>query len=130
MSKSSGLRTPLGRVRGLGSARHGTEHFWRLRVTSVALVALTLFMVGLLVSLNGAGYAEVRSTLANPFVALMVGATVGAGLYHMWLGMQDIILDYAHSEGWKYSLLMLNTFFSLAVGAICILSLLKIAFGG
>jgi len=130
MSKSSGMRTPLGRVRGLGAAREGTGHFWQLRLTSVALVPLTFFIVGLLFALNGAGYAETRSVLANPFVSLMLLATIGAGLYHMWLGMQEIVLDYAHGEAWKYTLLMLNTFFSIAVGAACAFSLLKIAFGG
>ena len=62
------MRTPLNKVRGLGSAREGTEHFWRQRLTAIANVPLVLFFVGLLVSLNGAGYAEVRATLANPLV--------------------------------------------------------------
>jgi len=131
MSKSSqDMRTPLGRVRGLGAAREGTGHFWLSRVTSVALIALTFFVVGLLVALNGASYGEVRAVLANPFVALLLIVTILTGLYHMWLGMQEIILDYAHSDAWKYTLLMLNTFFSVAVGAVCVFSLLKIAFGG
>ena len=131
MSKSSqDMRTPLGRVRGLGAAREGTGHFWLSRVTSVALIALTFFVVGLLVALNGASYGEVRAVLANPFVALLLIVTILTGLYHMWLGMQEIILDYAHSDAWKYTLLMLNTFFSVAVGAVCTFSLLKIAFGG
>lgn len=131
MSKpSQDMRTPLGRVRGLGAAREGTGHFWLSRVTSVALIALTFFVVGLLVALNGASYGEVRAVLANPLVSLLLIVTILTGLYHMWLGMQEIILDYAHGEAWKYALLMLNTFFSIAVGAVCAFSLLKIAFGG
>ena len=131
MSKpAQDMRTPLGRVRGLGSAREGTGHFWLSRVTSVALIALTFFIVGLLVALNGASYGEVRAVLANPFVALLLIVTILTGLYHMWLGMQEIILDYAHGDAWKYTLLILNTFFSVAVGAVCAFSLLKIAFGG
>ena len=131
MSKpSQDMRTPLGRVRGLGAAREGTGHFWLSRVTSVALIALTFFVVGLLVALNGASYGEVRAVLANPLVSLLLIVTILTGLYHMWLGMQEIILDYAHGEAWKYTLLMLNTFFSIAVGAVCAFSLLKIAFGG
>lgn len=129
MNKPSDMRTPLGRVRGLGAAREGTGHFWSIRLTSVALVPLTFFVVGLVFALNGAGYAEMRAVLANPFVCLMLLVTIGASLYHMWLGMQEIILDYAHGDGWKFSLLMLNTFFSIAVGVICAFSLLKIAFG-
>lgn len=131
MSKpSQDMRTPLGRVRGLGAAREGTGHFWLSRVTSVALIALTFFVVGLLVALNGASYGEVRAVLASPLVSLLLIVTILTGLYHMWLGMQEIILDYAHGEAWKYTLLMLNTFFSIAVGAVCAFSLLKIAFGG
>ena len=129
MNKPSDMRTPLGRVRGLGAAREGTGHFWSIRLTSVALVPLTFFVVGLVVALNGADYAGMRAVLANPFVCLMLLVTIGASLYHMWLGMQEIILDYAHGDGWKFSLLMLNTFFSIAVGVICAFSLLKIAFG-
>ena len=129
MNKPSDMRTPLGRVRGLGAAREGTGHFWSIRLTSVALVPLTFFVVGLVFALNGADYAGMRAVLANPFVCLMLLVTIGASLYHMWLGMQEIILDYAHGDGWKFSLLMLNTFFSIAVGVICAFSLLKIAFG-
>ena len=129
MNKPSDMRTPLGRVRGLGAAREGTGHFWSIRLTSVALVPLTFFVVGLVFALNGADYAGMRAVLANPFVCLMLLVTIGARLYHMWLGMQEIILDYAHGDGWKFSLLMLNTFFSIAVGVICAFSLLKIAFG-
>ena len=129
MKNSSDMRTALGRVRGLGAAREGTGHFWAIRLTSIALVPLTFFVVGLLFALNGAGYTEMRSILANPLVSMMLLATIGAGLYHMWLGMQDIVLDYAHNEAWKYGLLILNTFFRIAIGAICAFSLLKIAFG-
>lgn len=130
MNKSPDMRSPLGRVRGLGAAREGTSHFWQARLTAVALVPLTFFIVGLVFSLNGLSHAEMRAVLANPVVCLLLMATIGAGLYHMWLGMQDIVLDYAHSDAWKYVLLMLNTFFSIAVGAVCAFSLLKIAFGG
>ena len=129
MNNPSDMRTPLGRVRGLGAAREGTGHFWSIRLTSVALVPLTFFVVGLVFALNGADYAGMRAVLANPFVCLMLLVTIGASLYHMWLGMQEIILDYAHGDGWKFSLLMLNTFFSIAVGVVCAFSLLKIAFG-
>ena len=88
----------------------------------MALIPLTLFAVGLLIALNGASYDEVRSALANPFVGLMLMAMIGGSLYHMWLGMQDIILDYVHGDFGKYSLLILNTVFSIAVGAACAFS--------
>lgn len=124
------FRTPLARVRGLGSARDGTAHFWRIRVTSVALVPLTLFFVGFLVSLNGAGYEDIRQAFANPFVALAALLFILAGLDHMRLGMQVIVEDYVHGEAVKLTLLMLNTFFTWTVGGACVLALLKMAFGG
>jgi succinate dehydrogenase / fumarate reductase membrane anchor subunit len=124
------FRTPLGKVRGLGSAKAGTEHFWRQRATAVANVPLTLFFVGLLIALNGAGFAETRAVLSNPFVALVLLLFVVSALYHMRLGMQVIIEDYIHGKLLNVTLLMLNVFFSLIVGAASLFALLRIAFGG
>jgi succinate dehydrogenase / fumarate reductase membrane anchor subunit len=123
------MRTPLGKVRGLGSAREGTMHFWRQRLTAVANIPLVLFLVGLLTSLNGASYAETRAALANPFVALMLALAMFSMLYHMRLGMQIVIEDYVHGEGTKLALLMLNTFFAFVVGAVAAFALLKLALG-
>ncbi|TPK52087.1 succinate dehydrogenase, hydrophobic membrane anchor protein [Mesorhizobium sp. B2-4-19] len=124
------MRTPLAKVRGLGSAREGTGHFWRQRLTAIANIPLMLFFVGFLIALNGSGYAEVRAALANPFVALMLALVLISGLIHMRLGMQVIIEDYITSEGLKLATIALNTFFTVAVGVASIFALLKLAFGG
>ncbi|MBN9076414.1 MAG: succinate dehydrogenase, hydrophobic membrane anchor protein [Rhizobiales bacterium] len=124
------MRTPLRKVRGLGTAREGTGHFWRIRVTSVALIILTLYFLGFVISLNGAGYETVRAALARPFAALMMGLFVLVGLVHMRLGMQEIIEDYIHAEGQKLALLILSIFFCVAVGVASIFALLKLTLGG
>ena len=124
------MRTPLAKVRGLGSAKSGTEHFWRVRTTSLALVPLMLFYVFFLIMYAGRPYAEVIGALANPFVATINGLTVIASIIHMRLGMEEIIQDYIHSEIMKVVLLILNATFSLVVGGLCLFAVLKIAFAG
>lgn len=129
-AKNTDMRTPLARVRGLGSAREGTGHFWRQRLTAIANIPLILFFTGFLIALNGAGYAQVRTALANPFVALVMALVLISPLYHMRIGMQVIIEDYVYGEGMKLALIALNTFFTIAVGVASLFALLKLAFGG
>lgn len=125
----SSMRTPLGRVRGLGSAKSGTEHFWMQRVTAVANVPLTLFVIGLIISTAGSNYAAVKATLGSPIVAIPLILFVISATYHMRLGMQIIIEDYVPAEGTKIVLLLLNTFFCATVGLGSVFAILKLAFG-
>lgn len=124
------FRTPLARVRGLGSAKEGTDHFWRQRVTAVANLFLAIFAVMLVLRLIGADYEEARATLSSPLVTVALAMLIVSGVVHMRIGMQTVIEDYIHAEGPKVALLMLNTFFAIAVGATCILAVLKLSFGG
>ncbi|WP_332686836.1 succinate dehydrogenase, hydrophobic membrane anchor protein [Devosia sp.] len=129
MLSNSSMRTPLARVRGLGSAKSGTGHFWLQRVTAVANVFLALAFLVIVVSLVGKPHPAAVATLANPCVAILMLLFVISGAVHMRLGMQVIIEDYVHSEGLKIVAVMANTFFAIAVGAACAFALLKLSFG-
>lgn len=122
------MRTPLKNVRHLGSAKEGTDHFWRQRVTAVANLILVPLFVVLVVALVGADYAVAKRALSHPIVTILMLLFLGSALVHMRLGMQTIIEDYVHSEGRKLVLLMLNTFFVIVMGVIAVYALLKLSF--
>jgi succinate dehydrogenase / fumarate reductase membrane anchor subunit len=123
------LRTPLGRVRHLGSARSGTRHFWNQRLTSVANVPLTIALVLIILGLLGRNHAAVVQILGSSFVALTLLLFVVSSIYHMWLGMQVIIEDYVHDETLKIVSLMANTGFCFVVGFAAVFAILKLSFG-
>lgn len=126
---SARIRTPLARVRGLGAAREGTGQFWQIRATSIAALLLTPVVLTVVLSLVRADHATVVSTLGHPLIAIPLLLMLVASLHHMRLGMREIIEDYVHSEGPKLVLLLLNTFFTIAVGAACTFAVLKLSFG-
>jgi succinate dehydrogenase / fumarate reductase membrane anchor subunit len=126
---NSKLRTPLARVRGLGSARSGTEHFWRQRLTAVANIPLTIAFVLIVVSLLGRNHAAAQQILGSPLVAIVILLFIGSVTYHMRIGMQVVIEDYVHGEIARLSLLMLNTFFTVVVGLAAAYAIFKLSFG-
>jgi succinate dehydrogenase / fumarate reductase membrane anchor subunit len=123
------MRTPLARVRGLGSARSGTGHFWHQRLTALANVPLSIAFVLITISLLGRSHATVVQILGSPLVAILMLLFVGSAIYHMKLGMQVIIEDYVHEERWKFAALIANTFFAIMIGAACVYALLKLSSG-
>lgn len=130
MLSNSSLRTPLARVRGLGSAKSGTGHFWLQRVTAVANLLLAIAFIAVVISLSGRSYPEAMALLGRPVIAILMLLFVVSGAIHMRIGVQVVIEDYVHSEGLKILAVMANTFFTIAIGAACAFALLKISFGG
>jgi succinate dehydrogenase / fumarate reductase membrane anchor subunit len=122
------MATPLKRVRGLGAARHGTETFWRQRLTAVANVPLVIFLILAIVTHVGASYADVHAFLARPLVALAFAALILSAAVHMRIGLKEIIEDYVHG-GAKIVAILLATFFAIGVGLASLLALLKISLG-
>ncbi len=123
------LRTPLGRVRGLGSARTGTEEFWLQRMTAIAGIPLTIAGLSLVISLTGRSYPAVKQILGSPLVAVLMILFILANVLHMKIGIQVVIEDYVYNKNQKFTLLILNTFLAWAIGLACVFAILKISFG-
>lgn len=121
------LRSPLGRARGLGSAKDGTHHFWVQRVSAVALIPLALWLVFSLARLPGASYEQVQWWVGYPAVSVTLVLFIAAALYHSMLGVQVVIEDYVGHEGAKITALLLSKFLHFAVAAASIFAVLKIA---
>ena len=123
----SDLRTPLGRVRFLGSARMGTTAAWVVHLTSVALVPLTLGFVYLMLDLLRKDYNGVRAVLARPISAILLLAFILAGIVHMELGMRSIIVDYLGGQPRTWALAA-NTCFAALLALACLYATLRVAF--
>ena len=123
-------RTPLGKARCLGSAKHGVGHFIAQRVSAIALVALLLWGVDSVLSLAHADYETALLWLHAPGNAILSSLLIGVASFHMKLGMQTIIEDYIERTSTKSILLIANIFAAWLIGAVGVFSILKVAFGG
>ena len=123
------LRSPLGRVLGLGSAKDGTEHWWAQRVSAVALIPLTLWFMFSLWALPALDYATVRAWLSYPLSGFLAVLLVAVLTYHSCLGTAEVIEDYVHSAGMKLLSLLLLRFLHVLAGGAGVFAILRVAFG-
>ena len=123
------MRTPLGRVRNLGSSHSGTTDFWRQRITAVAMVLLTLPVIVVVMMMLGSNHAGAAQILGSPLVAIILLLFIIASCWHMKIGMQVVIEDYVHGEKTKLACVIANNFFSFAVALASIYAILKLSSG-
>ena len=123
------LRSTLGRVRGLGSAKEGVHHWWAQRTTAVALVPLALWFVAGVIALIGADYATAVRWFKNPINATLMVLLIVATFYHAALGLQVVLEDYT-SGAWRVTLIVLVKFIAVIFGLGAIVAILRIGLGG
>jgi succinate dehydrogenase / fumarate reductase membrane anchor subunit len=127
--KETSMRTPMRRVRGLGAAHTGTHHFWHQRVTSVAGIPLCIALIVIVIGLLGRSHAAAVQILGSPIVAIIMLLFIINIVYHMWIGMQEIVVDYVHEDKLKLATLLANMFFCFAIGFASAFAILKLSFG-
>ena len=127
-SKSS-VRTPLGRVRGLGSAGAGTSDFWRQRLTAIAMILLIAPSIIIIMMLLGRNHAAATQILGSSSVAIVLILFTITSVWHMKIGMQVVIEDYVQDETLKLVSIIGNNFFSVVVALSAIYAILKLSFG-
>lgn len=123
-----GTGTNIGRVRGLGSAKQGTHHWWRQRLTAGSNFLLMAWLIFSIARLPGFDYATVRSWMESGWVAVPLLLLVTSVVYHFRLGLQVVIEDYQHDES-RVVLLVLLNLYALVIYATAVFSVLKVAFG-
>ena len=124
------LRSPLGRARGLGSAKSGTGHFWMQRLTAVALVPLALWFAISVVGLSGADYAAAKAWVGRPVNAALLLLVLLTAVWHAILGVQVVIEDYVHGGAAKWFGLIGTRLLGGFLAAFMAVSVLKVAVGG
>ena len=130
MSPRQDYRSTLARVRGLGSAKEGVHHWWMQRLTALALIPLSIWLVASLVAHTGAPYAAVRAWIGQPVTVGLLVLLLAATFHHGQLGLQVVIEDYVHHEGAKIASIILVKAAAVALALAGILAVLFAAFGG
>jgi succinate dehydrogenase / fumarate reductase membrane anchor subunit len=120
------LRSPLGRARGLGSARSGSTHWWAQRLTAIALVPLTLWFIWSMLRLAGASQSDVADWLSSPVRLALMLALIAATFHHLQLGMQVVIEDYVPQEGVKIAAVLAVKGLCVLLALICAISALAL----
>ena len=120
------LRSPLGRARGLGSARAGSKHWWAQRLTSLALVPLTLWFIWSVLHLAGASQVDIADWLSNPIRLALLLALIAATFHHLQLGLQVVIEDYVPHEGVKLASVLAVKGLCILLGLVCAISALTL----
>ena len=123
------LRTPLGRARGLGSAKEGMHHWWAQRLTAIALIPLCLWFIYSIVYMTGMQHDIVVDWIKSPVVTVLLLLFIFSLFYHAQLGMQVVIEDYIDCEVLKISSIILNKFVMLFAGLASIVAVLKVFLG-
>lgn len=122
------LRSPLGRVLGLGSAKDGTEHFISQRISAIGLAILGSWFVIAMLRLDSFAYLEVIRFIAKPLNAILLSLLCLTLAHHSWLGVQVVIEDYVHAAGTKLTLLIGSRFLHIFIAVATIYSVLRIGF--
>jgi succinate dehydrogenase / fumarate reductase, membrane anchor subunit len=123
------LRTTTGRIRGLGSAREGVDHWKAQRLSALSNILLVLWFVFSMIALAGGGYAEYRAWIASPITASLMILLIISVFHHARLGVQVVIEDYVHHEGAKVASLAALTLVAVGLAVACIVAVLKISLG-
>jgi succinate dehydrogenase / fumarate reductase membrane anchor subunit len=127
---TASMRTEIARVRGLGTAKEGVQHWWMQRLTALALIPLGIWLVAALVWLAGADHAAIAQWLGAPFTLGALSLTLIIAFYHAVLGLQVVIEDYVHTKAAKFTLVILIQFAAVALAVAAIVALIYGAFAG
>ena len=124
------METPLGRVRGLGAAGHGAEHWWQERATSISTLLLFVWLLVSLIRLPSLDYGTLNEWLASPLAAVPMLLLIVSTFWHVKLGLQVVVEDYVHEEGAKLFWILVINLLSIFAGALALFAVFDIALGG